>query len=288
MIEKIFIPTVNRVNNQITFQNLPDELKRNVIMVVQAWERNQYKYNCDYLVLPDTKEYHFSDYFCLPKTRKYIYEIAKNMKYCILDDDIIFGRRNASYYRETSNMKVSRRKCTKKDIFEMFELFDNWLSSDEITVCGCGQLEKPLSKYRYRNNMSISSAFWINGNHFKNILPELDLTSVRVAEDVCFLLSLLSKGYSNRVAEEYYICNQSLLNKKIGSTIWDNQTIEQTLKDHKYLEKIFPGIYNIVYDSNGNNRKSGGYRNQGKSRILWSKAFNSAKQNTLEDFFNND
>ena len=36
MIERIFIPTVHRVDQQITFNNLPDELKGRVTMVVQA------------------------------------------------------------------------------------------------------------------------------------------------------------------------------------------------------------------------------------------------------------
>ena len=40
---KIYIPTFRRINNQITFDNLPDEIKENVIMVVQEQEREQYK-----------------------------------------------------------------------------------------------------------------------------------------------------------------------------------------------------------------------------------------------------
>ena len=35
MIEKIFIPTVTRMDNQITYDNLPDELKKRVVFVVQ-------------------------------------------------------------------------------------------------------------------------------------------------------------------------------------------------------------------------------------------------------------
>ena len=38
MIDKIFIPTVNRIDNQITYNALPDELKRQVVFVVQSWE----------------------------------------------------------------------------------------------------------------------------------------------------------------------------------------------------------------------------------------------------------
>ena len=90
MIEKIFIPTVHRANNQIAYDALPEELKKRVVMVVQAWEQKEYKYDCEYLVLPDTSEYHFTEYYCLPKTRRFIYEHGKNIKYCVLDDDIEF------------------------------------------------------------------------------------------------------------------------------------------------------------------------------------------------------
>ena len=54
MIDKIFIPTVRRVNNQITYNGLPDELKKRVVFVVQAWEREQYHYDAEYLVLPES------------------------------------------------------------------------------------------------------------------------------------------------------------------------------------------------------------------------------------------
>ena len=42
MIEKIFIPTVNRVDNQITYNHLPKELQKKVIFVVQEWEKDKY------------------------------------------------------------------------------------------------------------------------------------------------------------------------------------------------------------------------------------------------------
>jgi hypothetical protein len=293
MIERIFIPTVHRADNQITFNNLPDKYKNNVTMVVQAWERSQYTYDCDYLVLPDTPEYHFSDYYCLPKTRSLIYEAGKNMKYCMFDDDVQFYRRNAKYLGGESNMERSKRLCTEEDFNEMFDLFDVWLDLSAVTVCGCAQIENPpggkfelLSNDRvasFRDNSHMYSAYWINGNDFSDILSELDLTSVRVGEDVCFLLGLLTRGYGNRVSNEFATHNHSN-NKKIKSTVWDQQTDEQTLKDQKYLEKLFPDIYNILYDDNGKIMK-GGYRNFGKSKIVWTKAFRESSS-SLENFFN--
>lgn len=282
MVERIFIPTVNRVDNQIAYNNIPESHKHLVTMVVQAWERPQYKYDCDYLVLPDTQDFHYSNYYCLPKTRKFIYEAGRNMKYVVMDDDIRFSRRNTKYINGVSNMDKSSRFVTDEDFAEMFSLFDRWL--DEVTVVGCAQSENPPSNVFYRENTSMTSAFWVNGNHFTDILDSLDLESVRVSEDICFLLHLLANGFKNRVSEEFMTYNTSNNNKKMPSTVWDTQTYEQTLNDHLHLEKLFPGIYNIARDSAGK-RLDGGYRNFGKSKVYWSKAFNSKVTSSLDDFF---
>ena len=39
MIDTIYILTVNRPDNQITFNNLSEKYQKKVVMVVQAWER---------------------------------------------------------------------------------------------------------------------------------------------------------------------------------------------------------------------------------------------------------
>ena len=286
MIEKIFIPTVNRFDNQITYQNLPSELKKYVTMVVQAWERPKYEYECDYLVLPDNPEYHFSDYYCLPKTRKFIYETGRDMKYCVLDDDLYFGRRNSKYFGMPSNMESSKRKATDADVLEMFELYDKWLDEPDVTVCGCSHNENPPGDTLYRNNTSLGSALWINGKDFADVLPELELTKVKVMEDTCFLLSLLTRGFGNRVSQEFTFYNNSVLKKSMGSTVWDEQTFEQTHKDHKIVEDMFPGIFTILYEDNGD-RIKGGFRDYGKVKVLWNKAYKTRidKSTSLESFF---
>ena len=274
MIKKIFIPTVDRATNQITYNNLPPELQQRVVMVVQAWERPQYNYPCEYLVLPE--EINVDDYYCLPKTRKIIYEAGQNMKYAVLDDDVTFGRRNAKYWTNQSNMEKSKRPATAADVLEMFDLYSKWLDLPTVTVCGCGHAENPPQGNEYSNNASLSSAFWINGNDFKDLLPELELTRTKVAEDTVFLLSLLSRGYGNRVSQEFIFFNNSVHTKNMKSTIWDEQTFEATHQDHKIIEQMFPEIYKILYNADGT-RVQGGFRNYGKTRISYSKAYKQSK-----------
>mgnify|MGYP006164903277 CR=1 FL=1 len=281
MIEKIFIPTVHRVNNQITYNNLSKSLKNKVCMVVQAWEIDKYDYECEYLVLPNTDEYHFSEYYCLPKTRLLIYEHGKNIKYAVLDDDIKFLRRNSKYFSNINNMTKSKRNATEADLIEMFDLYGNWL--DETTVCGCSHVENPPGNKPYAENSSLGSALWINGNDFKDHLDSWKLTDVRVMEDTNFLLTLLTNGYSNRVSQEFCFQNQSATKKDIASTVWDQQSFDDTHRDHKIIESRFPNIFKILYDDNGE-RVAGGYRNYGKVSVQWSKAYKKSKISTLEKF----
>ena len=276
MIERIYIRTVRRVDNQITYNNLPDELKSKVIMVVQEWEREEYNYDCEYLILPKHITLDFPK--ALTMTSEIIYHHAKNIKYAMLDDDITFSRRNAKYWTGESNMEKSKRKCTDEDIIEMFKMFDEWLDESEVTFCGCG-FSRPPSEVHYMKNQSLSSAFWIDGRKLSKILSELDLTYTRVAQDVVFILSLLTRGHGNRVSNEFLFNNVSTTKKSMKSEQWDNQKIEDTLKDHREIEKRFPGIFKVLYDAEG--RIAGGFRNQGKSKIYWKKAYESSKHSKL-------
>jgi hypothetical protein len=280
MIEKIFIPTVNRVDNQITYNNLPDELKKRVCFVVQEWEKNQYTYDAEYLVLPE--HVNLSDYYCISKTRKIIYEAGKHMKYAVIDDDVQFKRRNSKYWSNISNMEKSKRFSTHDEIIEMFETYDSWLDEKDCTVCGCGHDENPPTNKLYSKNSSLGSALWINGNDFNSVLDDLDLTSVKVAEDTYFLLQLLCRGYGNRVSNEWLFYNCSV-HKKDSSDIWDQQTFDATERDHSYIESKLPEFFQVVRDETGN-RVKGGFRNYGKTRTYWSKAYKSSQQ-TFNTFF---
>ena len=77
---KIYIPTFKRVDNQLTFTNLPDDIKENVIMVVQDQEKDQYKYDCEYLVVDNI--------IGIIKNKKLIYRHAGNQRFGMLDDDV--------------------------------------------------------------------------------------------------------------------------------------------------------------------------------------------------------
>ena len=284
MIDRIFIPTVNRVNDQITLSNIPKSLIDRVTLVVQSWEIKKYKYDVDYLVLP--KEINLDDRLCLSKSRKIIYEEGRNLKYCVLDDDLIFKRRNQKRFGFPSDMEKSSRSCSEKDTEEMFNLFDSWLDEKDVSFCGPSQIQNIPQTKLYSSNSSISSCVWFNGKKFNHILDDLPMVEVKYGEDVLFFLSLLSRGYGNRVSQMFCFGNESLKGKMV-SDVWDNSTFKEVWKDHKIIEKTFPQFFNILLDEKGR-RIKGGFRNYGKVRTFYSKCYKSSQINFPKNILNHN
>ena len=270
MFDQIFITTVNRVHQQTTYNCLPESLKKQVTFVVQSWEREQYHYDAEYLVLPE--EIDFKKPYAIDLTRRWVFEHAKNMKYFMLDDDIKFYRRNAKYWTGKSNMVQSKRLCTDSDIIDMFSTYEKCLSEPTIAICGCAQSENPPSNKEFRYNTSISSAFWIDGKKFAHELP-FELPLFKVREDAAFLLHLMTLGYRNCISQEFATYNESVRKQSsLPSDIWNNLSATDAYTEALKMEKHFPNIFQIVYESDGK-QMAGGFRDTGKTRISWSRAF---------------
>ena len=67
-MDRIFIPTVFRADNQISYNHLSPSLQKKTILVVQAWEKKKYSSDFDLLVLPRKINIH-DDYLYLAKHR---------------------------------------------------------------------------------------------------------------------------------------------------------------------------------------------------------------------------
>ena len=115
----------------------------------RAWEWDQYPYKAEYLILPETITPDHAR--SISETRKIIYEAAQTTKYAMLDDDLVFLRRNAKYWTGISDMEKSSQPCSHQDILDMFQLFSRWLDEDDCTVCGCSQVQNIPARTLYRN-----------------------------------------------------------------------------------------------------------------------------------------
>lgn len=219
MIERIYIPTVRRTSTQITYDNLPDELKKKVIMVVEKSERDLYNYDCEYIVLPDEI---VGSYTQLSETRLFIHKHAGSIKYVVADDDIIIRRRNAKYWTGVSNMDTSSRRATPEEIIEMFGLFDEWLDEDDIGVVGPIAKTFAPTTTVYENTVGVFSFVCYDGSKLAKEIDDMDITCIRVAEDVLFIYECLSRGINTRASTEWLYENRSMNDKKLKETrlVW--------------------------------------------------------------------
>ena len=110
MIEKIYIPTMGRADVQITYDNLPEKYRKMVTFVVPYEERDDYgKYDRKQILATD------KGLKGIARTREFICRDAGKIRFSMIDDDVIFYRRNQKYYSDygkKSNMKSSKRKFT--------------------------------------------------------------------------------------------------------------------------------------------------------------------------------
>ena len=219
MIERIYIPTVRRCDNQITFENLPKELQERVVMVIESGERHLYNYPCEYLEIPENIVGAWTQ---LAQTRLFIHKHAGAIKYCVADDDIMIKRRNAKYWTETSNMETSKRYATNEEILLMYETMDKWLDEESIGVVGCSDSLIPPGNDEYYDTTSVFSYVFYDGRMLSKIIDDIDICSLRIAEDVLFLYEVLSRGINTRRSNEWLHDNRSMADKSLAKSriVW--------------------------------------------------------------------
>ena len=250
MIERIYIPTVKRENNQITYNNLPDELKKRVIMVLRPDDRPLYNYDCEYLVVPEKI---VGTYTELAQTREFIHKHAGAIKYAMVDDDIIIKRRNAKNWTGKSNMEKSRRTAKTEEISEMYGVVDKWLDEPDIGIVGLSWPDEPPGNKLYRDTTNVNTYVFYDGRMISEVINEMDISSVRVSEDMLFLFEALSRGINSRKSEEWMFDNRSQVDKDLQDSriVWKGMFEgKDTPEDYfqtdehydcmKYIQKKFP------------------------------------------------
>lgn len=286
MIERIYIPTVRRANNQITFNNLPKELQERAVMVVEPGERHLYDYPCDYLEIPEKL---VGTWTQLAETRLFIHKHAGAIKYCVADDDIKIRRRNAKYWTGQSNMEKSKRDATAEEMLDMYETVDKWFDESAIGVVGLSDAESPPSSKEYEDTKDVYSYVFYDGRMLSEVIDDMDICSLRIAEDVLFLYEVLSRGINTRKSTEWMYDNRSMVQKDLSDTreVWtgmfknvedrpDNYYQSDAQYDAmRYIQSKYPhGVKIFEKDGKMKNRK------------YWKKVYNPKYSDNLENFLN--
>ena len=212
MIDRIYIPTLGRPNEQVTWDNLPTELKEKVWFVIHEKEKDLYDYGAKYLVLDNN--------IGIANVRKEIVYHAGKIRFCMWDDDVIFYRRNRKYYGDLringeyvpdrfyedgprKGKPISKWKMELEDFQDMFNQFNGWMDNEpKLIHIGHRRTNLPPLGSTH-DNIFFNSMHMIDGNKLSNIIDEIDWTYVQVGEDANFILEYLTRGYTNRRTDLY-------------------------------------------------------------------------------------
>ena len=201
MIETLYIPTMGRSDNQITYDKLPYKYQKKVVFVIpkDEWSSMTKLYGDNQLLAtPD-------DIKGIAATREFICRYAGKTRFSMIDDDVVFYRRNQKYYSDfdkKSNMDKSKRIATESDLDEMFALFDKWMDEGYIHI-GHRRANLPPCKKSYSDICFFNSIHHIDGKKLSKIIDKIDWTFCEVGEDANFMFEYLSKGLINRKSCEF-------------------------------------------------------------------------------------
>jgi len=280
MIERIYIPTIRRPNNQVTYDNLPKAWQEKVIMVVEPGERESYDYPCGFLELPEEI---VGSWTQLAETRKLIHLHAGDIKYAMVDDDCQLVTRNSKYWSAQSNMEKSKRTSTEEEINRLFDSASKWLDEENMGVVGISSGDDFPRPQEYIDTIGVFTWLFLDGKKISPIAQDLT-TEFRVAEDLAFMFHCLSSGVNTRKSNEFLFLNRSQTKEFEGKRpIW-----EETIKDKsetnifqseehydilRGIQKLWP-IAIDIFEKDGKK----------KNRKNWSKIYTPKCANTLEDF----
>jgi hypothetical protein len=271
MIEHIIIPTLGRMDKQITYNNLPKKYQDITKFVVQAHE------------FEEMDSRYLGKVLCLPKeinriapTREWIFNKFKDCDHMVFDDDLDFVVKEPNEGGET---KWKSRKFTEQDFDDAFNLMNAWI--DEGIAYG-GLLPAwvipDVKQWPVRENQRIMTNVFYSG---KKIPRDIQWNRVVAAEDFDVNLQLLSRGFKNRISAKYMVtCSET--NAAGGCSTW--RTLEVHNEAQRRLAELWPDFIAVREKK----VTSGPWKGQIKlaTTIQHKKAYESSqKEQSLETFF---
>ena len=261
MIDTIYIPTLGRSHNQITFDNMTPSVQRITKLVVQPKEEHLYsKYPT--VVLPDND-------IGITATRKFIWEHGQWSRYVVMDDDVKMVCR-----RPWHNEEKTKRLMTDDDWNIFLTMTSLWMDSEGISWGGCRTGGLPPAGREYIDNTGTAEVFFFDGTQLPSA-DELDW-ELTTAEDISLSLQLLSKGYRNRVWDRFVYISDFVGTE--GGCLDMGRDLKMINDNHARLIQKFPDY--VSY--NGHKEMMGGIFN--KIKIQYKKAYLSSQINSLEEF----
>lgn len=229
---KVYIPTLGRVDNQITYDNMPEWVQKNTYFVIQPKEEELFKTHwpdSNILVLPEND--------CgICKTREWVVNYAGDSKYMMIDDDIQFWKRNVDRKTGKKNAEKSNEPFSEEDWVSMFDWANSKLDG-EYTVAGSRARGMPPHGSEDMEFSRIMQVFFINGSKLYRDKLEWILGS---SEDVHFIIQVLQMGGKIVTSDKFlYVCEAY---HSEGGCKLSGRTSDSSLKDMNTLAEMYPKI----------------------------------------------
>lgn len=272
---EIYIPTLGRYDCLKTINFIPEKYFHKTFLVVIEKEYSKYKklYK-NILVLPKTIK-------GISPTRQWIMNQSGDKHIAFFDDDLIFQKR-----------KEKNKLTSCKNIGGLLSLWKQWLSEGIALVGVSSRNGNNRIIEEYTENNRVMCGYALNKDiYFKE---NLNFTDMEVMEDFHLTLSLLKKGYKNRISY-LYAHSQPSSNSHGGCSTFRNFELQ---KQAAYkLSMLHPGLVKIVTKTTKNswegmNKKEGLNKNIRVDVIIsWKKAYKPKKSNdkkitNISNFFN--
>ena len=251
---RIVIPSRSRPDSIVTLNFIPQPWRRQVVIVVPQQQFHIYeKYNTDVTVVSCPVK------TGIAPTRQWIIENFKDKHIFMCDDDAIFAVR-----KDPNSTKLTPMEDDVNGQMEM------WTTVEEAFLLGFPWVGisyrggNNFYKTNYEDNTK-SFSFW--GVDREVLLREgirFDVTPVM--EDFQVILSLLSRGYENRVFYKW-AWDQESSNAPGGCSDWRTQDVQA--EGATKLQQLFPDYVKVVYKQ----PKIGWYNGEPRAdvRIQWKK-----------------
>ena len=267
-IDKIYIPTLGRVDNQITYNTLPDFLKKITYLVIQDQELSEIKKN-----YPDANLIRLpNEIKGIARTREYIIRLAGKTIFGMFDDDMEFIRRNINRKTLKKVGDKSQTPMTEDDWKEMIEKVETWLNGD-YTIAGMRMQGLPPRDKEDIEFGKIQQVFYVNGNKFS---PNTIKWDIQFSSDIYFILQILSQGGKTIMTDKFLYTHPNGFYSE-GGCQTEGRTTEIDWKCIREVASRFPHTIKFTedkYDRDGETSP--------KYIVNWKKAYKTTEYNEFD------
>lgn len=233
---KILIPTYRRCNSQATFNNIPDNWKKEVVMVVDKQDAEE---------LQAKPEFQGIDFWVRPEgikgiaqKRRWMFQNILEDKIVMMDDDLSFEVRTGIKASERKEGENLTRAANQEDLSHY--LYELSMKLDSYAHAG-------FSVRRHNDKLPDG---WFENSRIQCVLgfrPEIvrnhcELGRIELREDFDYTLQLLKKGFPNAICAEILFSQQ--INAPGGVSTY--RTTEYSNEEAKRLEAFHPGIVKAI------------------------------------------